>query len=335
MSMNLQALIRYRTIDRCIRNIDQSWNWEALAEACAESLVKETGLDKKPSRRTIMEDIKNMRSGKLGYQAPIEYDKKEKSYYYSDATFSIDNIPLKQEHLTELNQLLLILKQFSGKSSLQGVENIVTQLEETFKIKRKRTKPIIQFEQSLNELGQKWVNPIYKAIQSKQSLNIQYEPFDKPAFITIISPYLLKQYNNRWFVFGKAHKYDSISHLGLDRIQSIQPSLQSYQSSKSFDPTVYLQDIVGVSIPKEGEKIKIVLKAYGVQRHYIRTKPIHPSQELIEMTDEYALFSLYLITNYELKSRLLGYMDTLEVVEPHSFRKEMRQMVENIKGIYG
>lgn len=80
MPANLHALIRYRTIDRCLRNIDQSWSWEELAESCSQALADQMKIEKDISRRTIMYDINYMRSGKLGYEAPIEYDRKEKSY---------------------------------------------------------------------------------------------------------------------------------------------------------------------------------------------------------------------------------------------------------------
>jgi len=335
MATNLHTLIRYRTIDRCLRNVDYPWSWEELSKACSKALKDQMKIEKEISRRTIMYDIKNMRSGTLGYEAPIEYDRKEKSYYYSNPKFSIDHIPIKKEELDELNNALLILRQFSGKESIKGLQNIVTKLEETLKIKRgRRTKEIIQFDHSLNEPGQQWVNRIYEAIKNKQSLSINYKPFDKPAYQRIISPYLLKEYNNRWFLFGYSHQYESITNLGLDRIVSIRKALVDYYIDPSFDEKSYLRDIIGVMLHKDVPKQTILIKAYGSQRLYIQTKWIHESQKTVEMTDDYGVFSLELIPNFELESKILSFGERVEVLEPVEFRELIFGRIEEALNRY-
>ena len=328
-------MIRYRTIDSCLRKTEQSWNWEALAEACAEALYEFEGKDKVPSQRTIKGDIQNMRSGKLGYHAPIEYDRKDKTYYYTDTKFSIDHTPLTDKDTAALNSALLILKQFSGRVNVEGINNLVTHLEEKFKIKSSRQKEIIQFEQSLNEPGHQWVNRIYEAIKKKQTLKITYQPFDKESYMRILSPYLLKEYNKRWFLFGFEHnKYESITNLGLDRINLITDSLQDFRESIDFDGSTYLKDIVGVKRPADRVVETVIIKAYGTQRHYIRTKQIHTTQEVVDMTDDYGIFSLQVVPNYELTSRLLGYGKTLEVVGPEWYRLEVSDTIQTMNQFY-
>ena len=63
-------------------------------------------------------------------------------------------------------------------------------------------------------------------------------------------------------------------------------------------------------------------------------KKIHPEQVVVEMTEEYGIFALNLLPNYELKSRLLSYGDTLEVLEPKEFREEMKTLIENLSKLY-
>lgn len=335
MATNNHAIIRYRTIDACLRKTEQSWNWKTLANACADALWEFEQKEKVPSQRTIKGDIQNMRSGKLGYHAPIEYDRKEKTYYYTDTKFSIDHTPLTEKDTTALNSAILILKQFSGRASIEGIENLITHLEEKFKIKKGRQKEIIQFERSLNEPGHQWVNQIYEAIKKKQTLNIRYQPFDKQPYTRIISPYLLKEYNKRWFLFGLEHNdYQSITNLGLDRINKIGDSLQAFRESPDFDGGAYLKDIVGVMRPADRQVETVIIKAYGTQRHYINTKQIHTSQEIVEMTDDYGVFSLQVVPNYELTSRLLGYGRTLEVVSPPWYREEMQEGIEDMNQFY-
>ncbi len=327
MPTTLNPLIRYRTIDKCLRNQENKWTWKELATACSNALLEQIGIQKEISRRTIMYDIKNMRSGKLGYQAPIEYDKVD-GYFYSDLKFSIDHVPLGKEELNELTNALLILKQFSGKESVKGLENIVTSLEETLKIKKGKHREIIQFDHSLNEPGQKWVNQVYEGIKNKQCLSLNYQPFDKKNLYAPVSPYLLKEYNNRWFLFGYNHQHKTIATYGLDRIQSITPSLQSYYEAETFDSKTYLDDILGVSFNINHPLEQVLIKAYGKQRLYIETKPIHHTQTTIEMTDTHAVFCLQLIPNYELESRILGYGETVEILSPEYLRVKIQRRLE-------
>jgi len=79
MPVTRNALIRYRTIDNCLRNRARKWTLEDLIEACSEALYEYEGIDKGVSRRSIQMDIQFMRSDKLGYNAPIVV--LEKKYY--------------------------------------------------------------------------------------------------------------------------------------------------------------------------------------------------------------------------------------------------------------
>ena len=72
MPVSKNALIRYKTIDRCLRNRYRKWTLEDLIEECSNALYEYEGRDEGVSRRTIQMDIQMMRSDKLGYNAPIK-----------------------------------------------------------------------------------------------------------------------------------------------------------------------------------------------------------------------------------------------------------------------
>ena len=96
MPANKNALIRYKTIDRCLRNRYRRWTIEDLVDACSNALYDMEGIRKGISLRTVQGDIQVMRSDKLGYNAPIEvYDK---IYYrYADPQYSITDMPLSED----------------------------------------------------------------------------------------------------------------------------------------------------------------------------------------------------------------------------------------------
>ena len=99
MPANRNALIRYKTIDNCLRNKYRRWTLEDLIDACSDALYEYEGITKGISRRTIQMDIQMMRSEKLGYNAPIVvYD--NKYYRYEDVEYSITNTPISEQVLT-------------------------------------------------------------------------------------------------------------------------------------------------------------------------------------------------------------------------------------------
>ena len=95
MPANKNALIRYKTIDNCLRNPYRRWTLEDLVDACSDALYEYEGITKGVSVRTVQSDIQMMRSDKLGYNAPIEVYE-HKFYRYSDPEFSITAMPLSQ-----------------------------------------------------------------------------------------------------------------------------------------------------------------------------------------------------------------------------------------------
>ena len=149
MPVNRNALIRFRTIDNCLRNRQRRWTLEDLIEACSEALYEYEGIDKGVSKRSIQMDIQMMRSDKLGYNAPIIV--LEKKYYTDeDPDYSITNIPLTDQDLGKLTEVVEILRQFKGFSHFQELSGMVQRLENKIYAAKTNQEPIIDFEK--NEL---------------------------------------------------------------------------------------------------------------------------------------------------------------------------------------
>lgn len=118
MPVNCNALIRYKTIDTCLRNKYRRWTLEDLIDACSDALYEYEGIDKGISRRTVQGDIQMMRSEKLGYNAPIVvYD--TEYYKYEDEDYSITNIPLSEQDFKTMSEAVEELRLFKGFSYFQ------------------------------------------------------------------------------------------------------------------------------------------------------------------------------------------------------------------------
>ncbi len=335
MAGNIQSLIRYRTINDCLRRRQQQWTWQRLSEACGEQLRYYLGAEMdNPARRTVFKDIKHMKDGLLGYKAPIAFDHQRKTYYYTDPDFSIHNIPLKREDLDELEHALVILRQFSGFRHVEGIESIITRLDDSMH-QRRRPAPIIEFDHPLNAPGQQWLDRLYRHVFHQQVIRIKYHPFNfEEPYIHPISPFLLKEYNKRWFLVGYNHQRERIEKLALDRILHIEPSDLAFYRPPSFDAQRYFRDIIGLTIPDKGHVEDILLRVNPRQGPYLHTKPLHESQELLEKTEAGWLFRLRLVPNYELESKLLAMGERVEALAPTALRDRMKERIEQTRSLY-
>ena len=124
MPVNKNALIRYKTIDRCLRNRFRRWTIDDLTEACSDALYEMEGIMKGVSVRTVQGDLQIMRSDKLGYNAPIEvYDR---IYYrYADPDYSISDTPLTEEDCDLLKEAVELL---GGECRRDEVRNILVRV---------------------------------------------------------------------------------------------------------------------------------------------------------------------------------------------------------------
>ncbi|MBK7390175.1 MAG: WYL domain-containing protein [Bacteroidetes bacterium] len=150
------------------------------------------------------------------------------------------------------------------------MEEIVLKLESKTVINCNTVRPLIQFETNNLAEGNRHLRELYKHLSKKSVIKIEYKPFGKEAFTCLISPYLLKEYNNRWFLFGKNHQTDYIQNLALDRIEHIEKESVPFIDDLDFNPEEYFKDVIGVSVTGNQTE-KILLRFNPEQANYVKT----------------------------------------------------------------
>ncbi len=247
MPANKNALIRYKTIDKCLRNPYRRWTLEDLVDACSDALYEMEGIDKGVSVRTIQSDIQTMRSDKLGYNAPIEvFD--HKYYRYADEEYSIMDMPLSENDCNVLQEAIDMLRQLEGFEQFAEIADVVGRLQDKLSITRNNRKPIIHFDSVPNLKGIRLRTPLYNHIVQKQTLRIMYQSFSaRQPMEYILCPYPLKEFRNRWFLFGSKASNLQLYNLALDRIVSVEPIEIPYRENPNFDSEHFFDDVLGVS----------------------------------------------------------------------------------------
>ena len=334
MSNNLQAQIRYNIIDKCLQRKNQTWTWAKLAELCTDAICEATNTTRTQffSRRQILEDLRVMKSGILGYTAPIKYDRRRKTYFYSDPNFSIHNGTLGIDDFHSLSHMMEILKNFEGFQQIDALSTIIDKLAYTLKVKQEASKSVVQFDYLKEHPGKKWLKKLYDSIVGKKCLLIHYKPFYQDDPIRIIaSPYLLKEYNKRWFLIIWNDTQGKIWTLGLDRIVDVDTYLlQKYYQYPGFHPEHYYKDVIGATLPEGVNKCSVKILANYAQAKYIETKPIHISQKQIGTNDKGIVFQLEIIPNYELESILLSFGEKIEILEPSWLREKISSRISEM-----
>lgn len=332
MATNKHAQIRYNTLDKCFRNPGKRFAIEDLVAACNEAIYEFTGKEEGIKKRQLYDDIRFMES-EQGWSIELKKTKDGRKVYYryEDLNFSISNKPLNETEALHLKEALLTLSRFKGMPQYDWIDELGTRLDAEFKL-NKNSQKVMSFEENEYLEGKTFISDLYNAITYKKVVAIEYKNFKKEnSTIYELSPYHLKQYNKRWFLFGKSPNFETLTNLALDRIISIKETDKNFEET-NIDFDEYFDDVVGVTIPNspiETIKIKIIESLVP----YIRTKPLHPTQ-IYKFEDNSHRITLKVIPNYELESLLLSYGESLQVLEPLSFVEKMRIRVEKMKNNY-
>lgn len=323
---------RHKVLDRCFRDRTKKYFMDDLVRIVNEDTFYYYGTS--VSGRTIRKDISYMMDSE-GYSAPITkgMDGHRAYYYYNDRDYSIMNLPMSQQEMTQLSETIKMLSRFKGLPDCSWMEEVLVRFEDTFQL-TEHPKGIVSFAQNPYLRGMNHFAPLFDYIISKAVLRITYHKFRKSSEIREIHPYQLRQHNNRWFLIGyepcMADRLPVVT-IPLDRIDCIECAQDViYQEYRGFDLDEYFDQVVGVSVNIGAKKELIGIKASYPAAAYIESKPLHRSQRIIEKNCDYIIFEYSLIPNYEFETILLGYMDECEILKPICLRHKLHKRAEKI-----
>lgn len=322
---NKNKLIRLKALDNSFRNKYRRYTLDDLVEVCSEALYEYEGVLKGISRRSVQEDIKDMRSGKFGYEAPIVCE--EGYYYYSDRNFSITNTPLTEEDYQTIRNSLAVLEQFSELGQLEALRHVEEKLQTVLSAKKDESRSYIQFEKTEYPAAEKWLGVLLAHTKAQQGLTVAYQPYtyDAPANFDTY-PLLLKEFNGRWFLIGYNNIYNSVQNFALDRIVDVKLNYNTQAPEHVEALLEHFNQLIGVTFPETGIE-KILFQVSSSRRKYLETKPWHSTQQLIDA--QKGIFQLEVGINPELKAKLLSFGSDLIVLEPIHLKESIKKVYED------
>ncbi|MCH8317613.1 MAG: WYL domain-containing protein [Bacteroidetes bacterium] len=254
------------------------------------------------SARTIQRDIEQIR---FDFGLEIQYDRYRNGYFIDiDNSINIESFfrfleivntaELLTESLLESKDTLKHIS-FDTGGGLKGIENL---------------------------------KPLLRAIKDKRKITFNHFNFhtNKTRKYTL-KPYLLREYQNRWYVIGVIGGLNEFRTFGIERIENLTVQSETFTPDKNLNPMEIFENTIGV-VYSLNEQQRVILSFTPTQGKYIKTLPLHKSQqELIDDETEYRI-SLDIIPNYEFTQRILMHGDTVKVIEPEWLVEEIK---ENLK----
>ena len=348
MPANKNAVTRYYILDKLLANRYHNYSTEDLVRLVNEELEELRPAKKENwqvSRRTIELDLHYLEHESpfaadiLHYQVDDISQRTQKTikkscHRYADPSFSIFTQKLKDDEKHLLGEAFTLLGQFDGLPNLEGLER----LRESLKVKTDRQ--IVSFTKNPLE-GKNLLGELFTVISQKQVVELHYHRFDTPDEDRhlIVHPYLLKEYNRRWYLIVAADNDGKILSFALDRIDKFVPLPSRSYKEYEGDLNERFEDIIGVTLIDGNPLQTILFWVSDFSKDYVATKPLHESQRHYkeerekELRQQYpkldggAFFSIDCIENYELIRELSSFGKDLLVLSPADIQLKVRDRV--------
>lgn len=350
MPSNKNALTRIVLLDKLLADRYHAYSIQDMTEYLERELPQ-YGQDGGVSKRCVEKDLEY-----LEYHFPIliEFERytvdahsaasdrvyKKRCIRYLDPTFSIFKGKLSEEEKGILISALSTIGSFEGLDGFGWLDDFNKRLGLI------EQQPIIHMSKNLIE-NKTLMAQAFSAIKAKVVIKLQYRRFNASEIrVVILSPYLLKEYNRRWYLIGATFDSGRILNFALDRLISI-TILPGYEYREAReDITERYEDIIGVSYYEGAEIHKIIFWVSEKSAPYVETKPLHGSQisikgekerslrELYDTPPGGSLFSIDCMENYELIRELCSYGGELKVLSPQPIINAITNRIESMSKLY-
>lgn len=339
MPKNKNAMTRYKILDELLSNRYHNYSLDDLTEEVNNRLSEMNPDTNGVIRRTIEHDIEY-----LEYKGPFKNVEIERYYVanekngrkkmclrYANPSFSIFSKPLTDNEEYLLKEAISLLGQFDGLPNLDGLENLRLGLG----VKHNERK-IVSFTKNPLE-NSNIFGKLFTSISERQVIELHYHKFnasDKRQSV-IICPYLLKEYNRRWYLFGSTESDLKLLNFALDRIDDVIPLPSHKYIDYEGDLNERFEDIVGVTLFDDSPLYEIYFWVSDKSKDYVATKPIHESQrtlndvKTLKLKEKYTelnggcFYRIDCKENYELIRELASFGKELIVLEPSEIQDKI------------
>ena len=249
------------------------------------------------SKRTLQRDINEIRNV---FGIDIEYSKSQKGYFIS-------------QNENENMNFQRMMEAFDMFNSLNLAQNLT---------------PFIHLEKRRPQ-GTENLYGLLHAIKNRLQIKFTYQKFwEEELSQRLVEPYALKEFKNRWYIMAKDSKDNNIKSFALDRLTNLEITNLNYQYPDNYSIEQSYRYCFGIISPNDEEPQDIILSFDPFQGKYIKTLPLHDTQQVLVDNDEEMKIKLKLCLTHDLVMELLSFGDNMKVIEPKSLADQIKQAHE-------
>jgi predicted DNA-binding transcriptional regulator YafY len=249
------------------------------------------------SKRTFQRDLQDIRSI---YNIDIQYDYSQKVYF-----FEMEQQPVVSERILEAFDIFNAL-------------NISDRLSE-----------FINFE-NRKPLGTENILGILHSIKKRFQIKFTYHKYcDEETSERVVEPLALKEFKNRWYVIANDLKDYTIKSFALDRLTALEITNKKFIENNSFNVNEHFKHCFGIIGPNENKPQEIVLSFHPIQGKYIKSLPLHYSQQIILDSENELRIKLKLVITFDFFMELLSFGEYLKVIKPSSLINDIKTSLIN------
>jgi len=192
----------------------------------------------------------------------------------------------------------------------------------------------ISFDQSGGLKGIEHLSNVLQAIREHRRMRIKHHTFyPEKARIFKIEPYMLKEYQNRWYIIAIVCGMNEQRTFAIDRLVEIEMLAETFEPTRSQEVEDLFKNVIGL-VYSEHEVQDVELSFTAFQGNYIRSLPFHSSQKIILDSEDEFRISLRISPNYEFTQKILMHGNTVKVLKPKWLAKEIKEILQSAASNY-
>jgi len=200
--------------------------------------------------------------------------------------------------------------------------------------KEKELLNYVSFEAQGSLRGLEHISPLFQAIKQRLKVKISHTTFyRKTAHNYEVLPYMLKEYNERWYVVAWVTEKKEFRSFGVDRIGELTVTDERFKREAHPDPAAFFKDAIGIIYSNQKAET-VELAFHPFQGNYLKTLALHDSQTILEDNDKVLRIRLHILPNIELKRKIMSYGSEVKVIQPQWLAKEIAAELRKNIGRY-
>jgi predicted DNA-binding transcriptional regulator YafY len=193
---------------------------------------------------------------------------------------------------------------------------------------------IIHFEKRRPQ-GTENMNGLLHAIQHHVQIEFSYSKYwENEATQRIAEPYALKEFKNRWYLVALDHKDSRIKTFALDRLTDLEITKRKFQHPQKFDVNEYFKHCFGIITADGEEPQEIVLSFEPFQGKYIKSLPLHESQEVVIDNEHEVRIKIKLYLTHDFLMEILSHGENVKVIQPAALIEQLKSNYTNALNQY-